>query len=125
MKPSGASTATAGETALPVARVEIARRVMRERQLRARIFPERLFAEAAWDILLDLYIAGWDGGSVAITSACVAAAVPTTTALRTIGVLVSMGLIERHPHPHDARASRVALTVAGLRRIDRYIDALR
>jgi hypothetical protein len=112
-------------TALPVARVEIARRIVRERQMRARFFPERLFAEAAWDILLDLYIIGWDGRAVAVTSACLAAAVPMTTALRTMGVLVAMGLLERHPHPHDARASRVSLTVEGLTRIDRYIDAIR
>jgi hypothetical protein len=53
-------------------------------RLRSQHFVPALFADPAWDILLDLAAARIDGRMVAVSSLCIAAAVPATTALRWI-----------------------------------------
>jgi hypothetical protein len=62
----------------------LARRYLRHRRERERLLPD-LFADPAWDILLDLFAASIERRPVSVSSACVAAAVPPTTALRWIG----------------------------------------
>jgi hypothetical protein len=51
------------------------------RRLRERLLPAGLFADPAWDMLLDLYAAEIEEQPVSVTSACIAAAAPATTAL--------------------------------------------
>ncbi len=82
------------------------------RRARARFLPVDLFGEPAWDLLLDLFIAGEEGKPISITSACIASGVPSTTALRWIGVLDERGLISRDPDPEDGRRIYVSLTEA-------------
>ena len=92
------------------------RRYLQMRRLRAELLPDCLFAEPAWDMLLDLYIAGLECRNISISSACIASAVPQTTALRWIRHLEVHGLVERHqdrtdgaPHlyfPHRKRDAR-------------------
>lgn len=67
----------------------------------------------AWDIMLDLIYSEQKGRTVSITSACIGAACPTTTALRWLRMLVRMALIERHEDPKDKRRSYVILTPKG------------
>jgi hypothetical protein len=52
------------------------------RRKRAEFVPSALLAEPAWDILLDLYIRQAQGKRTTVSSACVGAIVPATTALR-------------------------------------------
>jgi len=90
---------------------ELAQRLYRDRRRRAEIFAdETLFGEPAWDILLDLFVAGEKGKRVAVTSACIGSGVPSTTALRWLNVLEMRGLVEREDDNHDARRSFVRLT---------------
>ncbi len=65
-----------------------AKEYYRKRRLRERMFgnPD-LFADPAWDILIDLFIASEEGRKISVSSACIASAVPTTTALRWIKIL--------------------------------------
>jgi len=79
------------------------RREIKARRLRERILPDGLFADPAWDILLDLTLARLEGRQTPVSSLCIAAAVPTTTALRWIKTLLDRGLIERRPDPDDRR----------------------
>jgi MarR family transcriptional regulator, temperature-dependent positive regulator of motility len=72
-----------------------------------------LFGEPAWDILLDLVIAHVDHVSVSVGSACVAASVPMTTALRYLDRLQQAGLIVEQ-RGHDRRRRYVRLSEAGL-----------
>lgn len=92
----------------------IARRHYAARRIRDRIFDDPdLFGEPAWDILLDLFAAELRGEAISITSACIASGVPSTTALRWVGLLEAKGYVERKPDPVDARRSFVGLTLRG------------
>ena len=89
----------------------LAREAYRLRRMRAQVFGDSdLFGEPAWDMLLDLFIATGEGKRVPVTSACIGAAVPTTTALRWLTMLEDRGLVVREHDKHDARRIFVRLT---------------
>lgn len=110
----GGSTRS-GRPPLPDPR--LVRRIIRQRQLRGRFFDGELFADPAWDILLDLTAARAEHARVSVTSACIASGVPPTTALRWIGQMIEAGLLERVRDDVDRRRAFVALT-------DRAADAM-
>ena len=82
---------------------------IRVRRLRGRYFQEDLFADPAWDMMLELLAAELAGRRVAISSLCAAAAVPPTTALRWLNLLVKQGLFVRRTDPLDGRRVFVEL----------------
>lgn len=103
----------------------LARRHYADRRSRDAIFgTNELFAEPAWDMLLDLFIAAKERRQISVTSACVGAAVPSTTALRWIAVLEQHGLVRRHADSRDARRIFVELTALGYRRMVSYFSAV-
>jgi hypothetical protein len=95
--------------AAPDISIETVRAVIRARRLRSRYFPEELFADPAWDMLLDLLQAELSRLRVPVSSLCIAAAVPATTALRWLKTMVQEGLFIRHADPHDGRRVFVEL----------------
>ena len=97
---------------VPQSLADLARRLYTLRRRRARHLPAELFGEPACEILLDLFIAAEEGRLIPVTSACIAADVPGTTALRWLTLLESRGMVERRPDPRDGRRCHVALTVA-------------
>lgn len=90
----------------------LVRRLIRLRRDRDRHFPAEIFADPAWDMLLDLTAARMEGVDVPVSSLCVAAAVPTTTALRWIRTLSEAGMLQRRIDTSDARRSFVTLSDA-------------
>lgn len=86
------------------------RRLIKVRRDRDRFFPAEIFADPAWDMLLDLSAARLEGKTVPVSSLCIAAAVPTTTALRWIRSLTEAGLFERRVDPGDARRTWIFLS---------------
>jgi DNA-binding MarR family transcriptional regulator len=94
--------------------------VIRARRLRSRFFPEELFADPAWDMLLDLLQAEISQLRVPVSSLCIAAAVPATTALRWLKTLVSQGLFVRRADPHDGRRVFVELAPETSQALRRY-----
>lgn len=86
------------------------RRIIRQRQLRARFFDGELFADPAWDILLDLTAARVEHTRVSVTSLCIASGVPPTTALRWIAQMRETGLVERVEDESDKRRAFISLT---------------
>lgn len=93
--------------------------IIRGRNQRTRYFPEDLFADPAWDILLDLLEAEIANRRVSVSSACLAAGVPATTGLRYLKILEGRGLVTRLPDPLDGRRVYVELapeTSVALRR---------
>ncbi|MCW4462611.1 hypothetical protein OK349_12915 [Sphingomonas sp. BT-65] len=94
------------------------RATIRARRLRDQFFAAELFADPAWDMLLDLYAARLEGRRVSVSSLCIAAAVPPTTALRWIGTMHDAELFGRDPDPTDKRRAHITLTeraAAGMR----------
>ena len=96
------------------------RTVLALRRKRERYFDATLFAEPAWDILLELYAAELGQRRLSVSSLCIGAAVPATTALRWIGVLERKGMIRRTPDPRDRRRVFVALAPDALTAMDRF-----
>jgi DNA-binding MarR family transcriptional regulator len=100
------------------------RKAIRARRLRSRPFPDVLFEDPAWDMLLDLYAAHLERAQVSVSSLCIASAVPPSTALRWIGRMTEDGLFVREPDPFDRRRAFMALSEAALDRMNRYFATL-
>jgi len=81
----------------------------RVRRLRGRHLPGLALGEPAWDMLLDLSVASYWRRETSVTSLCIAADVPSTTALRWISSMTKAGLIERRPCQRDGRRSFLAI----------------
>jgi hypothetical protein len=92
----------------------------RARRRRKRFFAPQLFGEPAWDLLLDLFIARLNRKRVSVSSACYAADVPSTTALRWLGILSDHNLIERFDSETDQRVTWVRLTDYGADLMNRF-----
>lgn len=88
----------------------VIRAMIRARRMREQFFPAELFADPAWDMLLDLAAARLEGRTVAVSSLCIAAAVPPTTALRWIKTLTDLGMFVRVADPRDRRRIFIELS---------------
>ena len=110
-----------GPTSPPPLDHDRLRAMIRARRLRDRFFPPDLFGEPAWDMLLDLAVASVEGRDVAVSSLCIAAAVPTTTALRWVRALCDAGLFERRDDPRDARRAFISLSEPATAAMARYL----
>ena len=108
----------------PPLSVDVVRAVIRARRLRARFFAEELFADPAWDMLLDLLQAELAQHRVPVSSLCIAAAVPATTALRWIKSMTDAGLFLRRADPHDGRRVFVELSPGASEGMRRYFGEL-
>ncbi len=113
-------TDLATQTPMPTA--EEVRRVLRIRRLRDQFFDASLFADPAWDMLLDLLAAELEQGQVAVSSLCIAASVPPTTALRWIKAMTDHGLFERCADPDDGRRIFIRLAQPAMNSMARYFD---
>lgn len=94
----------------PLPDPRLVRRIIRQRQLRARFFDGDLFADPAWDMLLDLTAARAEHARVSVTSLCIASGVPPTTALRWIGQMIDAGLLLRIEDETDRRRAFITLS---------------
>ncbi|QUM70716.1 JAB domain-containing protein [Sphingopyxis granuli] len=98
------------------AETAIRRRILR-RQLLGN--PE-LFGEPAWDMLVDLFIHQSRGQPLSMSSLCITAAIPTSSAMKLIQRLCDAGILERSPDAHDGRRSLVSLTPQVAHRLRAY-----
>ncbi|MFN3989873.1 MAG: winged helix DNA-binding protein [Erythrobacter sp.] len=89
---------------------KLVRQIIANRQRRARFFDAHLFADPAWDMLLDLTAAHGEGQKVSVTSLCIAANVPATTALRWLTQMVETGVFQRVADPMDKRRVFIELS---------------
>lgn len=108
----------------PLPDPRLVRRIIRQRQLRARFFDGELFADPAWDMLLDLTAARVEHQRVSVTSLCIASGVPPTTALRWIGQMVEAGLFERVEDDSDRRRAFIQLSDRAADGMARYFVEL-
>lgn len=108
----------------PLPDPRVIHRIMRQRRLRDRFFDSDLFADPAWDILLDLTAALAEHRRVSVTSLCIAAAVPATTALRWVSQMTDMGILVREQDDDDRRRAFIALSDGAADAMARYFDEL-
>jgi hypothetical protein len=108
----------------PLPDPRLVRTIIRQRQARAKFFDAELFADPAWDILLDLTAARAENTRVSVTSLCIASGVPPTTALRWIGQMTQSGLLERVEDEADRRRAFVALSAGAADAMARYFAEL-
>jgi hypothetical protein len=101
----------------------VVRSTIRARRLRDQHFAPELFADPAWDMLLDLYAARLEGRRVSVSSLCIAAAVPPTTALRWIGTMHDAALFGREADPTDKRRAHITLTEQAAAAMRHYFGA--
>ncbi len=101
------------------------RLVIRARRLRDQYFGSEIFADPAWDMLLDLMAARLEGQPVAVSSLCIASAVPPTTALRWIKTMTEVGLFVRVADPKDRRRVFIELAPRAVEAMGGYIGAAR
>lgn len=122
--------ATLAETRARVLNLESARQVdlaaaaYRERRIRDACFGDDsdLFGEPVWDMLLDLYSARMRGVPVSVSSACIAAHVPNTTALRYIAIMETRGLVSRRRDDADARRVFVEISDRAMAQVRAWLE---
>ncbi len=103
----------------PVTEREV-RSLLKLRRNRDRFFDADLFADPAWDMLLELYAASLSQIRTSVGGLCIAAAVPQTTVLRWIGHLEEKGMIIRRPDPIDGRRQYLMLSPSALASMTAY-----
>ena len=99
----------------------IARSEFHNRRRRDSLIRYDLFAEPAWDMLLDLYVQHHRGQPVAVGRLCTAAATASTTALRWLGLLIEKELVIRSSSAEADGVIRVALSERGVGEMERYL----
>ena len=105
---------------LPEVSADMVRTVIRARRMRSRYFDEGMFADPAWDMLLDLLQAEIAQLRVPVSSLCIAASVPATTALRWLKTMTQQGIFVRRADPRDGRRVFVELAPAASQAMRRY-----
>jgi DNA-binding MarR family transcriptional regulator len=110
------------EAAIPLRDYDI-QKIIDARRTRARFFDDNLFADPAWDILLDLYRAHLAQQRICVTSVCFGAGVPVSTALRWLNALEERDLARRSQDPLDGRRFFVELTHKGVSAMSEYFSA--
>ncbi len=104
----------------PLPDARLVRQIIRQRRARAKFLDAELFADPAWDMLLDLTAARVEHARVSVTSLCIAAGVPPTTALRWIGQMVEAGLFDRVEDDADRRRAFIELSDKSADAMARY-----
>lgn len=100
-----------------------AKEYIHKRRSRERMFGStELFADPAWNILIDLFIASEERKAISVSSACIASSVPTATALRWIKLLENDGHVSRVDDRSDVRLSLLYLSEAATDKLRRYFS---
>ncbi len=108
----------------PLPDARLVRQVIAHRKAREKFLDAALFADPAWDMLLDLTAARVERKRVSVTSLCIASGVPATTALRWIGQMVEAGLFERVEDDTDRRRAFIDLSDPAADAMARYFAAI-
>src|SRR3546814_6793326 len=97
----------------------------RARRTRDQFFRNEWVADPAWDMLLDLMAARLEHKRVSVSSLCIAAAVPATTALRWIKSMTDEGLFVRRADNNDGRRIFIELSDEAAGAMSAYLAWLR
>lgn len=104
------------------ASIATARRMIRERLRRQNFFDAGLFADPAWDMMLDLFVAEAEGRDTPVMNLCLSSQVPETTTLRWVKTLEHAGVFIREKDEHDQRRVLVRLSPSAAKSLAAYLD---
>ncbi|HET9810465.1 MAG TPA: MarR family transcriptional regulator [Sphingomicrobium sp.] len=110
-------------TALTASLAATVRSILTARRARDVLICRDLFAEPAWDILLELYAAELEQRRVTSSDLSASSAVPPTTSLRWIDRLETTGLVTRREDHLDRRRAWIGLSPAGSHKMQSYFVA--
>jgi DNA-binding MarR family transcriptional regulator len=94
----------------------------RERRL---YFPDELFADPAWDMILALYCAQGRGERLSVTSLGYSVGLPQATAARWIGMLRRAGLIEQQQDQRDGRRRFLRLSALAQENVTSWLERVK
>lgn len=109
------------DSAFSDARATAVRQTIRARRTREQLLGKDLFADPAWDILLELYACTLEQRRMTVSDASSATTVPISTALRWLAKLSNDGLVIRRDDHLDARRSWIELSARGRLAMERVI----
>jgi len=98
-----------------------AERLYAERRRRDAMFPDGLFGEPAWDLLLAMLIARDRNQAMILCKAYKAAGVTDTTGRRLLDRMEEEGLITRRRAPRSRKMRIVELTELAVERLTDYL----
>jgi DNA-binding MarR family transcriptional regulator len=98
--------------------------VIRARRRRNKLFDAGLFADPAWDMLLELYACHRQGKRISVSSVVLASGVPYTTALRCLDALLARGLISRETDSNDGRRVLILLSPSAREAMSAFFKTL-
>ena len=102
--------------------VRRAHQIYVDRARRPQVFKSAMFGEAAWDMLLALYITDEAGACHTVTGLVNLSGVAPTTALRWLDFLEKEHLVSRTSRPSDRRVSLIELTDKARELLDTYFS---
>ena len=103
---------SAADSAL-VPALQTARQHYRLARVRGELLGDGLFADPAWNMLLDLFISSAEGRRLSVSALCIGSRAPAATAHRYVQLLADAGLVERSADEKDGRRRFIALTDEG------------
>ena len=92
------------------------------RRRRVSVFGQSMFGEAAWDMLLALYILDISGQRQTVGSLLHFSGTPMSTAKRWLDYLSAHDLVRREAHPTDRRTAFIGLTDRAREKLDLYFS---
>jgi hypothetical protein len=98
-----------------------AERLYAERRRRDALFPDELFGEPAWDLLLAMFIARDKSQAMILCKAYKAAGVSDTTGRRLLDRMEEDGLITRRRAPRSRKMRIVELTDLAVAQLTDYL----
>lgn len=114
-----------GEKAVRNARASslpgLARVLVSQIHQRRCYWPRVPLGDPHWLMMLELFIAAEEQRLVSVSSLCMAAGVPSTTALRYVRTLEDKDVFERTIHPKDRRICHIQLSADARRQMERYL----
>lgn len=99
--------------------IDAATKAIQLRGFRNKHFPQGIFGEPAWDVLLAIYAHEHISRARSISQVAKVSSLTGSSALRWINQLARLQLVERRQDPLDRRTAQVMLTETGRRTLDR------
>lgn len=122
--PVGASSKNRSDSHSTISEAGFLEILILSRRMREALFLTGMFNEPAWSMMLDLYYCYLRGEPVPVSSLCVAANAPSTTAFRRIDAMEAVGLVRRSKDRRDGRRVLVNLTDQSVLLMEQYIQSL-